>query len=291
MKNKREINPKSGKRLKELIAEQKTTQEKLSEKLGCTPQHLSLIVVGKKRLTEENARTVAKIYPHIRYEWLMGWDDYKTKLDYEYAQIMDEVEEIEKESSEVIDREEDALAMIREIGYRIASNNTEKRKDVKEMREIFESYDFIDRHMEELLVFFTTQEIEEAISKRMSKFMTSLSKDMGKDCEIMCDFSFSHDLTSKADKQKVVDEKEKYLNECRERETWDASFWKNINKPHDLAWNITDKSGNILAHCTSAEREIFLKEFHDITNLLVIGFIDRLNKQERKRKRKTKKED
>lgn len=82
MANKKEINPNTGIRLKELIKDLKMTQGEFGERIGLESQQISCIVRGVRRLTEDNARRIAELFPPVRMEWLMGWDDYKTVTRY-----------------------------------------------------------------------------------------------------------------------------------------------------------------------------------------------------------------
>lgn len=88
-KKKLEINTESASRLKSLLSEHKMTQKDLAGKLGYTEQHMSLLVKGERRLTEEAARNIVKLFPEVCYEWLMGIDDFRTreeKFSYELDQ-------------------------------------------------------------------------------------------------------------------------------------------------------------------------------------------------------------
>lgn len=71
------INPKRCERLKELIHEN-TTQQKLSVLTGISQQAISAMVNERANVTETTAREVLKHYPEYRFEWLMGYDDFKT---------------------------------------------------------------------------------------------------------------------------------------------------------------------------------------------------------------------
>lgn len=76
-----EINQASGKRIKELLKENKITQIDFADTIHCTSEHLSAIINGRRRLTEDTARSIVLQFPNIRYEWLMGYDDFKTHHD------------------------------------------------------------------------------------------------------------------------------------------------------------------------------------------------------------------
>lgn len=80
-RKKEEINPICGHNLKVLLSDNKMTQKELASKLNYTEQHLSLIITGNRRLTVEAARNIANLFPGTRYEWLMGYDEYRTDDD------------------------------------------------------------------------------------------------------------------------------------------------------------------------------------------------------------------
>ena len=87
MANRKEINPKTGPRLKEFIKELGITQEEFGEIIGLGARQISNIVVGNRRLTEENARRIVSVFSSrmkqpVRYEWLMGYDDCRTSVEY-----------------------------------------------------------------------------------------------------------------------------------------------------------------------------------------------------------------
>ncbi len=79
-----EINPECGLRLKRLLRESGIKQIELAKKLNYEPQHVSSIITGKKRLTPETAYQVANMF-HVRAEWLLCQDDYRTQEDKESA--------------------------------------------------------------------------------------------------------------------------------------------------------------------------------------------------------------
>ena len=72
---------KSGARLKELLRSYGITQKEFGEKFGYTQQHISQIINGKKRLTEDLAKKILEelgFASEIRLEWLLGNDDFRT---------------------------------------------------------------------------------------------------------------------------------------------------------------------------------------------------------------------
>lgn len=78
-----EINPICGQRLKQICQEQGITQRQLHEKIHLSQQGISAIVKGKASLTGDIANKVIEVFPQYRIEWLLGYDDMPTE---EYAQ-------------------------------------------------------------------------------------------------------------------------------------------------------------------------------------------------------------
>ena len=79
-----EINPECGKRLRELLKESGIKQKELAKKLNYDPRHISNIITGKKRLTPETSYRIADMF-HIRAEWLLCQDDYRTREEKDTA--------------------------------------------------------------------------------------------------------------------------------------------------------------------------------------------------------------
>lgn len=70
-----------GTRVRKVRKAAKKTQEWLAEKLGVDPNYISMIETGKRRLTTENAEKIAALFPPVRIQWLIGWDDFETEDD------------------------------------------------------------------------------------------------------------------------------------------------------------------------------------------------------------------
>lgn len=79
-----EPNPECGRRLRELLRASGIKQVELAKKLNYDPRHVSSIVTGKKRLTPEASYRIADMF-HIRAEWLLCQDDYRTQEEKEAA--------------------------------------------------------------------------------------------------------------------------------------------------------------------------------------------------------------
>ena len=76
------INPKRGKNLKELCADEKISQAELAKKIFVSQQTISKIINGTATLTEQMARAITEKFPKYRIEWLLGYDSFKTIDDY-----------------------------------------------------------------------------------------------------------------------------------------------------------------------------------------------------------------
>lgn len=90
-RKKENINPVCGRNLKVLLSDNKMTQKRLAEELGYTEQHISLIIKGTRRMTEETARKIVALFPGTRYEWLMGYDGFRTEMEKALSSAVDEL--------------------------------------------------------------------------------------------------------------------------------------------------------------------------------------------------------
>jgi transcriptional regulator with XRE-family HTH domain len=79
--------PERGKRLQTLLTESGMTQKELSQKIHFSKEHISYVVSGERNMSYEMARSIVSIFPSVRYEWLMGYDDFKTTDDYVQHEI------------------------------------------------------------------------------------------------------------------------------------------------------------------------------------------------------------
>ncbi len=76
-----EINPKRGKRMQIIIKESGESNISFANKFGYTPEHISQIIIGKRRLTDDFAAKIIAEYPKYRIEWLLCIDDYKDNTE------------------------------------------------------------------------------------------------------------------------------------------------------------------------------------------------------------------
>lgn len=87
----KELSKKRGDRVKELLREHKMKQIELADKIHVTPEHLNAILNGKRSLTLEHARFIAKLFD-VQLEWVMGFSDFKTAND-QFCASLDKMEE------------------------------------------------------------------------------------------------------------------------------------------------------------------------------------------------------
>ncbi len=76
------INPLSGKRLKKLIAEQKTTQDELANALRFSKKTVNGWCTGRSSITYQNALAIHNLYPAYSVEWLLGQSEYPNALSH-----------------------------------------------------------------------------------------------------------------------------------------------------------------------------------------------------------------
>ena len=80
-RSKVEINPIRGKRLQTIIKESGESNISFAKRFGYSAEHISQIIIGKRRLTDAFVERIIAEYPKYRIEWLLGIDDYKTESE------------------------------------------------------------------------------------------------------------------------------------------------------------------------------------------------------------------
>lgn len=74
-----EINRKRGERVKELLKSNGKTQAWLAGKLFLKPEHLNMLLNGKRNLGEDKIQIIASLFPDVQIDWLLGISEYKTE--------------------------------------------------------------------------------------------------------------------------------------------------------------------------------------------------------------------
>lgn len=81
-----ELSKKRGEKVKQLLRENRMRQIDLANKIHVTPEHLNAVLNGKRTFHEELAKAIADVF-NVRYEWIAGYDDFRTKDDYNEAPL------------------------------------------------------------------------------------------------------------------------------------------------------------------------------------------------------------
>lgn len=114
-----EINPESGNRLRAWLKEVNVSAQALCTSIGYTPQYMSDIITGKKRLTPDLAQLIENaplgIPPEkkVRREYLLCKDNYMTELHW--------TEDYEAKSSKF---NSDLVSVIKGLGYSVDQLDT-----------------------------------------------------------------------------------------------------------------------------------------------------------------------
>ena len=80
-RKKLEVNPKQSQRLKQILQEQNKSQKWLAGQINRSEKTISTMVNGSSAITSETADLITGLFPAYRKEWLLGFDDYKTRTD------------------------------------------------------------------------------------------------------------------------------------------------------------------------------------------------------------------
>ena len=96
----RELCNKRGERVKELLRDHKMRQIELADEIHVTPEHLNAILNGKRTLTLEHARFIARRFS-VQLDWVMAFSDFKTAND-QLCASLDKMEEHAKTLHSII---------------------------------------------------------------------------------------------------------------------------------------------------------------------------------------------
>lgn len=122
-RNKAEINPNCGKRLRKLLDDNKMTAAELSKRVNCTQQHLSRVATGKSNLSPEIASAIAKVFPGTRVGWLLGIDDCQTDQDLIGIKMQEKMDNCEATHTLI-------QFAIRQLGYEIEYPSKEEEGEL-----------------------------------------------------------------------------------------------------------------------------------------------------------------
>lgn len=82
-----EIHPIRAERVKILMKRERITQTILAKRIFQSQQNVSRIMQLKQPLIEETARKIIEAFPEYRLQWLLGYDDYMTREEWERGYI------------------------------------------------------------------------------------------------------------------------------------------------------------------------------------------------------------
>lgn len=77
-----------GETIADLIEERDWSQADLAKHLGCTPNHISLLINGKAPITEEIALKLENVLGSSTSFWLSREAQYRAKLAQQEAEVM-----------------------------------------------------------------------------------------------------------------------------------------------------------------------------------------------------------
>lgn len=258
MSNKKEINLNSGKRLKELIKELNMTQQEFGERIGLCSRQISCIVTGTRRLTEENARRIAQLFPRVRYEWLMGYDDYKDDYAVKIAKFFKEEYRIRKTELDFWPKEAKVIEILNTMGYCVKSIYPRKI-GIEEQENNYDDLELVGRKLFSYLMDKSIEPefIMEHFSKNEIEIFLAEMRRIG--------IGFEQDDESNS---KLTDE---LYDELLSDAVKYAEMWENDKDRllYSVKYCICDMDNNIIAEMTGKEYEIFVNEVHDVTNALI----------------------
>lgn len=254
MANQKRPNTKSGKRLRELIQSLKMTYADFGDSVNLSERTINAYVTGERRVTEDNARIITEKYPIVRYEWLLGWDDYRTDDDWRVGNFLLQSNEIRREPIEYQARWESIKSIVAAMNYRL---------DTERWAEITEEDENEQRHWDDYL------HLRETIMDESNDLLSFLfsPKELLQLRELIAS---QNELGGEnEEKRKVMDEAEMKAHLEMERERmgdWKVtkSIWAKFRENC-----IYDSNHSILVKFTPEEAEDFVNRLYEVISAMI----------------------
>ncbi|MBQ4354261.1 MAG: helix-turn-helix transcriptional regulator [Clostridia bacterium] len=278
MANKKEINQKSCIRLRELISDLEMTQSQFGDLLGLGARQISCMVNGVRRLTEDNARRIAQLFPKVRYEWLMGYDDYKTELEYKNSKLDEKLFELHKDIREYIELCGITDKIVSQIGYEFTNTSLaqlpeDEKRALRNEREFYRLCKIIKNPQNDIFRKLFSEEELRNIRDRLDSY---------DDC--------AYPGISRGERRELTDEEvEEYWRDraenaeeiIEEQRAAVESFSKEMPEVHGYdPYCLCDKNGNIAAQFTYSETCSFIHQLHDVVEAMIIYYINKHKKED-----------
>lgn len=253
MANKKTINTKSGERLKELIISHDMTYSEFGKSVNLSERTINSYVSNTRRLTEDSARIITQIYPEVRFEWLMGWDDYKTEKEFTVSKIDKEYLNQHQTYFEWLNKIGVVGKALPAFGYKLRTayfaNSSEAEKieaeNYKELWELFKI--LIERNNEKLLNIFDENELDAICSRLKSELKIITLEETEEDI----DYIIEHQGERKQETEELM------------------SYHQNI--PLCLC----DDDNNKIIEFTTDESKMFIDELYNVVNALIYFHINK----------------
>lgn len=278
MANKKVIHPKSGERLRELISDLNMTQAQFGARIGYGANHVSYVATSGRRLTEEFARKIVQEFPDIRYEWLMGYDDYKTEIEYKNSKLDEELFKIHKDIREYIDLCGTADKIVSQLGYEFTNTSLaqlpeDEKLALRNEREFYRLRKIINNPKNDIFHKLFSEEELNNIRDRLESY---------DDC--------AYPGISRGERRELTDEEvEEYWQDraenaeeiIKEQRAAVEAFSKEMPEVHGYdPYCLCDKNGNIAVQFTYSETCSFIHQLHDVVEAMIVYYINKHKKED-----------
>lgn len=268
MANIKEINQNTGERVRNVRISYDMTQEEFGERIGLVSRQVSCIERGKRRLTEDNARLIAKLFPPVRMEYLMGWDDNETEIDKQAADLRKESLEESRDIDTWFVKSKCVEEMLIAFKYVIDWQNEDPPEKRREMWQDAKEWDDLNKMQETLFSenkalkeVFSDESIEQMRSICSKANLQRLASILGEDD--LRELLVNADYDEHDNNRWVVENTDAWLDMQR-----DCLRQKNEVKERQK-YVLCDNEANILHQFTPIEYDIFINELYDVVTALI----------------------
>ena len=258
-----QINPVCGQRLRQLLNEFKITQKDFAITVNQDPSYICRLINSRQRLSPDTARFYIKAAfdgKGIRWEWLAGWDDFKTDAEKVENDIYVQGNIILKESNEWRQRDEAVSKILRAMSYRLFEPyvSAEFIRTEEEAVEFSEFFDMIHnaekkQMMKEKFSESGLREIRMLCDKKLRE----------NDAVFMDLFGDDREDDEEYSEHWVVNHAAEYLESIK------AHAQREQEERENTSWGLYDDNQNMVMVFSPNEYITFVNQLYDVVTALI----------------------
>lgn len=223
-------------------------------------KQIGYIENGKRSLSKEYAILFSQVFG-VRYEYLMGQDDYETEADKKLAETYEESDKIFQSVNRTDDIARRVTAILSAMDYHLhpTGYTDAQRENDKEMQDACTFFNILEtdnKYINNRIPMALLQELREKINANST---TTCDDNPSLGDMILSGFS---DIEEKT-KQEIIDDPISYLIS--------AKHYASQMEHHQMSveYDLFDNNGNKLLHLGKYEKDDFINQLYDVVTALI----------------------